>query len=150
MRIRRILVPVDSSPASETALEHAVGLADLAGGAAVDLLHVAEVTHDYLPLDRWIWGAEAGQQGLEAGAREAAQGAFDAYVAGLPDALRTRVTPRLDFGIPVERILEIAEEGDYDLLVMGSHGRRGVSHLLLGSVTERVLARAPCPVLVVH
>jgi nucleotide-binding universal stress UspA family protein len=151
MRISRILVPVDSSPASEKALEHAVELADLGGGAAVvDLLHVAEVTRDYLPLDRWIWGHEAPEHSIGRPAREAARAAFDDYVSELPDALRARVNPRLEFGIPVDRILEVAEEGGYDLLVMGTHGRTGVSHFMLGSVTERVLVRAPCPVLVVH
>jgi nucleotide-binding universal stress UspA family protein len=47
-------------------------------------------------------------------------------------------------------ILAIAEEGTYDLIVMGTHGRTGLSHVLLGSVAERVVRRATCPVLTVR
>jgi nucleotide-binding universal stress UspA family protein len=150
MPVRKILVAADSSPPSERALRMAVELADEHGIASVDLVHVATEIHDYLPLDRWIWGDEAEQHGVAEPAREAAQRVFDDYVQALPKDLRSRVNPILIFGLPPERILELAEEGGYDLLVMGTHGRTGVSRVALGSVVARVLPRAPCPVLVVH
>jgi hypothetical protein len=47
-------------------------------------------------------------------------------------------------------VLEVAKESAYDLIVMGTHGRTGMSHLLLGSIAEAVVRRAPCPVLTIH
>jgi nucleotide-binding universal stress UspA family protein len=54
---------------------------------------------------------------------------------------------RLEEGDPVEAILRVAEEIGADLIVMGTHGRTGLSRLFMGSVAEQVLRRAPCPVL---
>jgi len=53
-------------------------------------------------------------------------------------------------GRPAPAILEYATSGGFDLIVMGTHGRTGLSHAVLGSVAERVVRRAPCPVLTVH
>jgi universal stress protein A len=50
-------------------------------------------------------------------------------------------------GIPAQEIITLAETGGFDLIVMGTHGRTGVPHMLIGSVTERVIRHAPCPVL---
>ncbi|MBY0525352.1 MAG: universal stress protein [Gemmataceae bacterium] len=64
-----------------------------------------------------------------------------------PGALR--VEPRVEEGNPVTRILETAEEIGCDLIVMGTHGRTGLTRLLMGSVADRVVRKAPCPVLTV-
>src|SRR5262249_42407548 len=53
-------------------------------------------------------------------------------------------------GLPHDEILKIAEEGSYGLIVIGTPGRTGLDHLLIGSVAERVVRRAPCPVLTVR
>jgi nucleotide-binding universal stress UspA family protein len=53
-------------------------------------------------------------------------------------------------GFPAEDIVRLATEVQADLIVVGTHGRRGLSHLLLGSVAERVIRTAPCPVLTVR
>jgi glycine betaine transporter len=53
-------------------------------------------------------------------------------------------------GIPYEEINREAERGEYDLVVMGTHGRTGIRHALLGSVAEKVIQTGHCPVLVVH
>jgi nucleotide-binding universal stress UspA family protein len=60
------------------------------------------------------------------------------------------VTGRLDMGDPCEAILKTAAAGHHDMIVMGTHGRTGLSHLFLGSVAERVVRRAPCPVLTIR
>ena len=61
-------------------------------------------------------------------------------------AVQTRFTP----GHPRDAILEAAEQGGYGLIVMGTHGRRGLSHLFIGSVAEQVVRRASCPVLTIR
>ncbi len=54
------------------------------------------------------------------------------------------------WGDPAKDILSLAETGDYDLIIMGTHGRNKLSRFLLGSVTEQVIRRAPCPVLIIR
>jgi nucleotide-binding universal stress UspA family protein len=61
-----------------------------------------------------------------------------------------RVRGRLASGDAATRILEVAEEGGYDLIVMGRHGRGRLQHFLVGSVTEKVSRKAPTPVLTLH
>jgi nucleotide-binding universal stress UspA family protein len=60
------------------------------------------------------------------------------------------ITHRLEVGEPATATLRVAETGGFDLIVMGTHGRRGLPRLLLGSVAQKVIARAPCPVLTLH
>jgi nucleotide-binding universal stress UspA family protein len=60
-----------------------------------------------------------------------------------------QVEHRLEEGSPAEEILRVAKEGKCDLIVMGTHGRRGLGRLLIGSVAEQVMRRAPCPVVTV-
>jgi nucleotide-binding universal stress UspA family protein len=55
----------------------------------------------------------------------------------------------IEFGAPHKNIVEVAERENVDMIVMSTHGRTGIDHVILGSVTEKVVARAPCPVLVV-
>ena len=62
----------------------------------------------------------------------------------------TRVTWQLLYGFAADRICEFAADGAYDLIVMSTHGRRGLPRFILGSVTERVMRGAPCGVLTVH
>ena len=52
-------------------------------------------------------------------------------------------------GIPFVRIIDIAKENKIDMIIMGSHGRTGIAHIMLGSVSEKVVRKAPCPVLIV-
>lgn len=54
------------------------------------------------------------------------------------------------FGKPCEKIIELATEKKIDLIVMGTHGRTGIAHFLIGSITEKVIRSAPCPVLVIR
>jgi nucleotide-binding universal stress UspA family protein len=62
--------------------------------------------------------------------------------AGLPEAIR------IVHGVPFREIIDTAKDIQADLIIMGTHGRTGVPHLLIGSVAERVVRLAPCPVLV--
>ncbi len=138
--IRRLLVPVDFSDCSLEAVEYAAALARQFS-ATVTLLHVLEpVTYG---LDFTL---------LPIGGQEQNRKQAEARVAELATALQQKkvtATSQVLGGLPIDGVLRSAEALQSDVIVMGTHGRRGVSHLLLGSVVEGVMRRAPCPVLAV-
>jgi nucleotide-binding universal stress UspA family protein len=143
--ITRILVPTDFSPTADAALDYAFTVAERFG-ASLQLLHVLD--------DPFVF------EGMSA----------EAYIAEAPtlrtamlDEARVRLRHRANpakhnvtvetevlFGHGARTIAEYALERGIDLIVMGTHGRTGVAHLLLGSVAERMVRIAPCPVLTVR
>ena len=145
-RITHILVPTDFSPPSDAALAYARDLAQQYA-ARMSLLHVVTepravglwTPEVYVPADA------ATQERLLREARAHLEGA-------LPADERSRFAVTIDarVGDVAHTILETAREQKVDLIVMGTHGRHGVAHLLLGSVAERVLRDATCPVLTTH
>jgi nucleotide-binding universal stress UspA family protein len=144
--IATILVAVDFSPHADRALKYAAMLAQRLS-ARLELVHVVE--------DPFITGAwnpeayvpDAGEllEGLIANA-ERRLATLGQSAAALGVAAKTAVLS----GRPAQAIVEHAEAGGFDLIVMGTHGRTGLSHVMMGSVAERVVRRAPCPVLTVH
>lgn len=142
--IKRILVPVDFSAASRAALWRASELA-AALGASIELLHVLELP----PLH--VMASEA-YVPLPLEYREEVKRHAERH---LEDWLSTASVPStvhraLREGKPFVEITQHARERGIDLIVMGTHGRGGMSHLLLGSVTENVIRTAPCPVMAVR
>ncbi len=140
--IRTILVPTDFSEGAACVLRWARALAR-AFGAEIVLLHVVDLAVEWLPVGGL--GSMPAPVPSEFVDRftQAAQAALDAVA---PDA--SEVTRRLLLrkGHPREAILEIAEEAHADVIVMGTDGRRGFSHLFIGSVAEPVVRHAPLPV----
>jgi universal stress protein A len=139
MNLRRIVAPVDFSACSRRALEWAIDFAE-AFGAKVEALHVI-TPPPYLPLDLAIVGDM-----LEEHQAQVARG-METLVKELSAGRSVAVSVRIETGIPVDVIALVAENAD--LLVMGTHGRTGLSHLILGSVAERALRVADCPVITV-
>lgn len=137
--LHKILVPVDGSPPALAALEHAVALA-IDCDATVDLLHVEAA-------DTFQIGSTTP---LSPEAREEAERALDAAATKAEARLGARVTRKTARGEPLRTILETANAGDYELVVMGTHGRGGRLHAMIGSVAEGVVRNAPCPVLTVR
>ena len=141
--IARILVPTDFSAASDAALTYARSLARQFG-ASINLVHVFE--------DPFTSGAFVGdgtvtmpldlRQSLEQLAQEQLASRHAAHLGTLPLSSTDLLT-----GPTARRIVEHAEKTHADLIVMGTHGRSGLSHLLLGSVTEKVVRSAKCHVL---
>jgi len=145
-RIRKILVPTDFSSPSDLALEYGKALADRFG-ASLHLLHVLED-----PFIAGAWASEiyvADMPQLRASLRAEAD---KRLARALSPAERERyaVTTEVRVGSAAPAIREAAEEHGVDLIVMGTHGRSGMAHLLLGSVAERLVRLAPCPVLTVR
>jgi universal stress protein A len=147
-RIRRILVPTDFSESAENALNYALCLNKLCH-AEILLLHVFELP-EYISLlsEQPTLSPEKSDEVLEEAKKRA--------VAKLEDAVARRadegsiIITSLAIGVPFEEIVKFAVEKQIDLIVISSHGRTGLMHLLLGSTTERVVLRAPCPVVVVN
>jgi universal stress protein A len=140
---RTILVPVDFSAGSETALDYAVELAAKLD-AKVYILHVLGLSGLGVP----ELGAALAPEVIDSMVRDS-----DTALAKLADARRSRATiadPLLRTGDARDVILHIAEEVTADLIVMGTHGRRGVGRALLGSVAESIVRTAPCPVLTIR
>lgn len=139
---RRILVPVDFSEPSRAAVELAARLA--CRGAAVDVLHVWETPRE-AGGDALVVHLPSGERSSVADyIHDGAKREMHAFLAGLSDLGHVELRRALKGGDPAAAIVEAAR--DYDLVVMGTHGRRGLPHVLLGSVAEKVVRRSPCPV----
>jgi nucleotide-binding universal stress UspA family protein len=144
--LKKILVPVDFSAPSRAALELAVDVAQKYG-ASVDVLHVWDVPA-YLSPEWTLALPERKGQSIE----EQVLALFRKDLAELlqsvpmPDTLR--IETKFLRGEPWRKIVATALEGRYDLIIVGTHARHGFDRMLLGSVAERVVRGAPCPVLV--
>jgi len=140
--IRRVLVPVDLSKSSVSALDWAISLAREVG-AEIDLVHCYAIS----PLVS-IYGAHF-PESYDAALRRAASGGLSDLahrVAGQGVTVRECLVR----GDPSESIVEQVRLLGADLIVMGTRGQGGLQHLLLGSVAERVIQTAPCPVVAVR
>jgi nucleotide-binding universal stress UspA family protein len=135
---RRILVASDFSTSSNAALEMALAIAP--EHASIEVVHCWEtpVAPTGIPID-------PGRDDLKRAVAESGE----RLLAGRPE-LRKRVKFVSIESSPAEGLRRRAEEEGCDLIVTGSHGRRGVRRWLLGSVTETIIRHAPCSVLVVH
>jgi nucleotide-binding universal stress UspA family protein len=144
--VARILVPVDFSPTSDSAIEYAQALA-ARFEATIELLHVIED-----PVTSGAWEPDASyltipeliESLVDAAGRRL--GEIKARLAADDLAVETRVLT----GVPARGIVATAQSEGCDLIVMGTHGRTGLSHMLMGSVAERVIRTASCPVLTVR
>jgi nucleotide-binding universal stress UspA family protein len=144
--INRILVPVDFSAHSEKAVRYATTLADRFG-ARVSLLHVVED-----PFVTGAWRAEAFVPNMPELLDELVKAA-QTQIGELKGHLAARgfvVDTTVITGQPAHSIVEMAKAGAFDLVVMGTHGRTGLSHAFMGSIAERVVQKAPCAVLTVR
>lgn len=139
-RVQRILLPVDFSDCSQEAFEYGVQVAKQFG-ARVTILHVLEPVS--YGLDFTLSHAS------EEHTRRARLESRLAELTALFTAQGLQASHALRGGMPADSILESAPPDACDLIVMGTHGRRGFSHLVSGSVAEAVLRRAGCPVLTV-
>lgn len=143
--IKNILVPMDFSECADAALNYATELARRFD-AHLQLFHVVALPVLY-PTGSEL--ATAPLFEMTASAEAHARRSLDerAQRLGLPAG---RVDVRTIVGMPVTEILDAVQKEHIDLIVMGTHGRGMLDHLLLGSVAERVVRKSPVPVLTVH
>jgi nucleotide-binding universal stress UspA family protein len=139
--VRRMLVPIDFSDCSLEALEYAIQVARSLN-AAITILHVME------PVAYGLDFTLSHPSELEEKRVKLSHRLRDLAAAATGCGLQADEVLR--GGLPADSILDHARSQAVDLIVMGTHGRRGISHLVNGSVTEAVLRRADCPVLTVR
>ena len=139
-RPKKILLPVDFTPCSEAALAYALRLGEILE-ADIDVLHVWEPGP--IPPE-----ADLATIGLLSASERAQR--LKEWLMAMEQGKHGRTRAVLETGDPTSTILELAGSSDYDLIVMGTNGRSGVRQILQPSVAERVVRRAPCPVLTVR
>jgi nucleotide-binding universal stress UspA family protein len=140
--VNKILVPTDSSEPSMRAADYAIKLAKYFGSEiiaiyVIDRLILEEVSKVH---DRHL---------LEEEIRNKAQRSLN-YIVNSAEKEGLKATSLLVEGQPHDQIIHHAESLKVDMIVMGSRGRRGMERILIGSVAERVIEYAPCPVLVLR
>ena len=141
---KKILFPTDFSVASDYAMSYAISMAKRYK-AKFFLLHVVDTTYDisgfYIP----HISAEKLMQEMEDAAEK--------KLNNISSAISRRIKAReivVKSGIPHKEILKFAKDKGVDMIIMGTHGKAGLDHLLFGSTTERVLRQASCPVLTIR
>lgn len=143
--LRRLLIPTDFSKFSANALAYAAAFAEKFG-AELHLLHVVQ-SYAMLVPDSLNVVPPVGPSVEEL--TVAVRAALDRAVQE-NNLERFTVHREVREGSPFYEIIQYAKEKDVDLIVMGTHGHSGLVHVLLGSVTEKVVRKAPCPVLTVR
>ncbi len=139
---KHVLVPTDFGQSSKKALDVAIELAYILG-AHVTILHTCEI-----PAAAYS-GMAVAPVDLLSPLTDAAKKELDELVASLRGRC-SACNGVLKVGVPWEEILRTVAETGADLIVMGTHGRRGIAHALLGSVAEKIVRMSPIPVLTVR
>jgi universal stress protein A len=144
----RILVPTDFSECSKRSTSYAERFA-LRFNAALFLVHVFDPSH--YPITGHEYAKPSSE--LVKSQADIAEGATAVGLAKMESELRNRGVAAEAYqreGCPFDEIVKMAKYLKVDLIIIGSHGRTGLAHLLIGSVAERVVEHAQCPVLVVR
>lgn len=143
MKIKRILLPTDLSNASISAFKYAKSIAEKYG-ASIYVLHVLENIPPVLAIHALDLTIERVEKNMEENARRQLEKI-------VKENLKTKNKVQLFIrkGIVDEEIVKFADAKKIDLIIMGTHGRTGIEYTLLGSIAEKVVRKAKCPVLTV-
>ncbi|MGD8781446.1 MAG: universal stress protein [Ignavibacteria bacterium] len=143
LNIRKIIVPTDLSKLSLTALDYAKDIAER-WEAEIYLVYVLEKSPPFLAMR----SLDVDEKEVMASMQEKAKEQLNEEVAKYSKDAGAKIIPVLLKGIDYEEIVKYSKEIKSDLIVLATHGRTGVLHTLLGSVAEKVIRYAKCPVLV--
>jgi len=145
IKIKKILYPTDFSEPSKVALEYAAELAKQFG-AELEILHVmfdeTQVVSFYLP--------QVTMQSLSTDIETGSSKQLDEFISNQTVLQGINYTTKLIKGTPFIEINKYAKETGADMIVIGTHGRTGLDHVLFGSTAEKVVRKAPCPVFTIR
>jgi nucleotide-binding universal stress UspA family protein len=144
LMLKRILVAVDFTETSDKAFDFALELA-AKFDAQLTAVHAFEI-----PVLGFPDGALVATADIAARIQESARQGLDAAVSGRQGRGGVKIESVLREGVPQEEIKAVAEEWKADLIVIGTHGRKGLARALLGSVAENVIRTVKTPVMVIH
>ncbi len=143
IKFNKILCPYDFSEFADASLNLALKLAE--DGTKITLMNIIQLPSIIDPYGVTYYDMKADE--LVASSKKALEDKCMEVGQGNP---KVQLDCRLDKSLdPAEEILQVQKEEKYDLIIMGSHGRKGLSRLLMGSVTESVMREADCPVLII-
>ncbi|GBD88380.1 putative universal stress protein [bacterium BMS3Abin03] len=143
-KIKNILLPTDFSSRSKAAVEYAIELADQYK-AKLHVLHVLEKTPPVLAIRSFDLSEEKILESIN----QEAQKSLDKTVEEIKNKAAVQIVPVIKKGIDFEEIVNYSEKEEIDIIVIATHGRTGLMHTLIGSVAEKVIRHAKCPVLVI-
>jgi nucleotide-binding universal stress UspA family protein len=144
MQIKTIVFPTDFSSGARAALDHVVSLAQ-DYSAKLILLHVVED----IPIAEWYIPTAFSVTDLLEDMQKSAWQEMHKWAGEVSSKVKD-VEEIVVSGVPFVEIIRTAREKNADLIIIGTHGRTGIDHMLFGSTAEKVVRKAPCPVLTVR
>jgi universal stress protein A len=149
-KLKKILAPADLSALSIIGVRYALDLAQWQQSEVI-IYHIVTVEETPFPQGNEAWVATQTEHPKVKRLLDQRRKQLDAFMRGnFPDGFaNSKLRQEVGIGTPYKAIVDAAIAEAADLIVMSTHGRTGLAHMLIGSVTEKVLRRAPCPVLAV-
>jgi nucleotide-binding universal stress UspA family protein len=143
-QVQKILFPIDFASHYESLVPWVHTFAEKFG-ATVYVLFVTQDLSNFSTFFVPHGNIQSFQEEAVSSAKKKMAGAAQEFFKGFP-----KLETRVDVGSPAEKIVELAKKEKIDMIVMGAHGRKGLDRAIFGSVADKVVASAPCPVLTVH
>ena len=138
---KKILVPTDASDFSKRALKEAMKIAQLTNGE-IELVHVV-----HTPASYWGYNLTYGLAASDESLKDVGQLALDLTLTDVN--VEVPFQKKILSGNPVTEIIKEIENGEFDLVVMGSHGHGFIAGSILGSVSQKILQQSTCPILII-
>ena len=143
-QVQKILFPIDFASHFESLVPWVSTFAEKFG-ATVYVLFVTQDLSNFSTFFVPHGNIQSFQEEAVSAAKKKMAGAAQEFFKGFP-----KLETRVDVGSPGEKIVELAKKEKIDMIIMGAHGRKGLDRAIFGSVADKVVASAPCPVLTIH
>jgi nucleotide-binding universal stress UspA family protein len=145
MQIKTVLFPTDFSHGARAAMDYAISLAQDYKARLVLLYVIQDIS-----IAEWYIPSSISAADLVADMQKSAEREMEKWAAEIGGKVTGKVEAMIERGVPFVEIIRVAKEKNADLIVIGTHGRTGIDHMLFGSTAEKVVRKSPCPVLTVR